>query len=137
MWSLGCMFAGMVRALDGLISLSHGLFSFFMSSSWFMFLMQIFRKEPFFYGHDNQDQLVKIAKVKILAYTPITNWMAFPKIFSFSISSTKAQPTHPRFSMPFLPYTSYFAIHLFSISSPKSSPKTPKTHPNIPVILFL
>uniref|UniRef100_M4F6U6 non-specific serine/threonine protein kinase n=1 Tax=Brassica campestris TaxID=3711 RepID=M4F6U6_BRACM len=34
MWSIGCMFAGM-----------------------------IFRKEPFFYGHDNQDQLVKIAKV--------------------------------------------------------------------------
>lgn len=27
-----------------------------------MFL-QIFRKEPFFYGHDNYDQLVKIAKV--------------------------------------------------------------------------
>lgn len=35
MWSLGCMFAGM-----------------------------IFRKEPFFYGHDNYDQLVKIAKVR-------------------------------------------------------------------------
>lgn len=35
MWSLGCMFAGM-----------------------------IFRKEPFFHGHDNYDQLVKIAKVK-------------------------------------------------------------------------
>jgi len=34
MWSLGCMFAGM-----------------------------IFRKEPFFYGHDNYDQLVKIARV--------------------------------------------------------------------------
>ncbi|XP_059624000.1 casein kinase II subunit alpha-like [Cornus florida] len=34
LWSLGCMFAGM-----------------------------IFRKEPFFYGHDNYDQLVKIAKV--------------------------------------------------------------------------
>ncbi|RAL40732.1 hypothetical protein DM860_008430 [Cuscuta australis] len=34
MWSLGCMFAGM-----------------------------IFRKEPFFYGQDNYDQLVKIAKV--------------------------------------------------------------------------
>uniref|UniRef100_A0A1S4BYE3 Casein kinase II subunit alpha n=2 Tax=Nicotiana TaxID=4085 RepID=A0A1S4BYE3_TOBAC len=33
LWSLGCMFAGM-----------------------------IFRKEPFFYGHDNYDQLVKIAK---------------------------------------------------------------------------
>lgn len=28
-----------------------------------LFLMQIFRKEPFFYGHDNHDQLVKIAKV--------------------------------------------------------------------------
>jgi len=24
----------------------------------------IFRKEPFFYGHDNYDQLVKIAKVR-------------------------------------------------------------------------
>eukprot|EP01096_Ripella_sp_DP13-Kostka_P001796 TRINITY_DN1224_c0_g1_i1.p1 TRINITY_DN1224_c0_g1~~TRINITY_DN1224_c0_g1_i1.p1 ORF type:complete len:342 (+),score=138.94 TRINITY_DN1224_c0_g1_i1:217-1242(+) len=34
MWSLGCMFAGMV-----------------------------FKKEPFFHGHDNQDQLVKIARV--------------------------------------------------------------------------
>ncbi|GMH14831.1 hypothetical protein Nepgr_016672 [Nepenthes gracilis] len=34
LWSLGCMFAGM-----------------------------IFRKEPFFYGHDNFDQLAKIAKV--------------------------------------------------------------------------
>jgi len=34
LWSFGCMFAGM-----------------------------IFRKEPFFHGHDNQDQLVKIAKV--------------------------------------------------------------------------
>lgn len=33
-WSLGCMFAGM-----------------------------IFKREPFFYGHDNYDQLVKIAKV--------------------------------------------------------------------------
>ncbi|CAI0406338.1 unnamed protein product, partial [Linum tenue] len=36
LWSLGCMFAGM-----------------------------IFRKEPFFYGHDNYDQLVKIAKVRV------------------------------------------------------------------------
>lgn len=34
MWSLGCMFASM-----------------------------IFRKEPFFHGQDNYDQLVKIAKV--------------------------------------------------------------------------
>ena len=35
MWSLGCMFAGMV-----------------------------FRKEPFFHGHDNYDQLVKIATAR-------------------------------------------------------------------------
>jgi casein kinase II subunit alpha len=34
LWSFGCMFAGL-----------------------------IFRKEPFFHGHDNYDQLVKIAKV--------------------------------------------------------------------------
>ena len=27
-------------------------------------LGMIFRKEPFFYGHDNYDQLVKIAKVR-------------------------------------------------------------------------
>merc|ERR1712137_1212008 len=44
LWSLGCMFAGM-----------------------------IFRKEPFFQGQDNQDQLVKIAKVlgtdELNAYT--------------------------------------------------------------------
>lgn len=36
LWSLGCMFSGM-----------------------------IFKKEPFFHGHDNYDQLVKIAKVKM------------------------------------------------------------------------
>jgi casein kinase II subunit alpha len=28
-----------------------------------MFAGMIFRKEPFFHGHDNNDQLVKIAKV--------------------------------------------------------------------------
>ena len=28
-----------------------------------MFASMIFRKEPFFHGHDNYDQLVKIAKV--------------------------------------------------------------------------
>ncbi|KAF2309676.1 hypothetical protein GH714_004562 [Hevea brasiliensis] len=36
-------------------------------------LLKIFRKEPFFYGHDNRDQLVKIAKAidfldKLLRY---------------------------------------------------------------------
>lgn len=29
-----------------------------------IYVLQIFRKEPFFYGHDNYDQLVKIAKVR-------------------------------------------------------------------------
>ena len=29
----------------------------------FLTALQIFRKEPFFHGHDNYDQLVKIAKV--------------------------------------------------------------------------
>lgn len=48
MWSLGCMFASMV----GVCSLSQSTYS-----------IQIFRKEPFFHGHDNSDQLVKIAKV--------------------------------------------------------------------------
>jgi predicted double-glycine peptidase len=31
--------------------------------TWCFFPFQIFRKEPFFYGQDNYDQLVKIAKV--------------------------------------------------------------------------
>jgi casein kinase II subunit alpha len=61
MWSLGCMFAGMVRLKhernhydDDASSLSH---------TYTIVGTQIFRKEPFFHGHDNQDQLVKIAKV--------------------------------------------------------------------------
>ncbi|KAJ0025834.1 hypothetical protein Pint_08668 [Pistacia integerrima] len=54
MWSLGCMFAGMVsQKLPIPSSNSCGVLS----------PLQIFRKEPFFYGHDNHDQLVKIAKV--------------------------------------------------------------------------
>ncbi|PQP96300.1 casein kinase II subunit alpha [Prunus yedoensis var. nudiflora] len=44
LWSLGCMFAGM-----------------------------IFRKEPFFYGHDNYDQLVKIAKIDLCAHQRTNN----------------------------------------------------------------
>lgn len=45
------MFASMVR---GPLS---GMFNF--TNVW----IQIFRKEPFFHGHDNYDQLVKITKV--------------------------------------------------------------------------
>ena len=38
----------------------------------------MFRKEPFFYGHDNYDQLVKIAKVnpKSLNFTHMQQTMA-------------------------------------------------------------
>ncbi|XP_021284610.1 casein kinase II subunit alpha-2-like isoform X1 [Herrania umbratica] len=78
MWSLGCMFAGMVRCkhygcllfmvyskplgsvlIVEQLCLLCGTITFFL----LCFPLQIFRKEPFFYGHDNHDQLVKIAKV--------------------------------------------------------------------------
>ena len=48
MWSLGCMFASMVRRRAPSVAVLSA---------------QIFRKEPFFHGHDNYDQLVKITKV--------------------------------------------------------------------------
>jgi casein kinase II subunit alpha len=59
MWSLGCMFASMVRsAADRLQGwLRQPLTSRARCPS------QIFRKEPFFHGHDNYDQLAKIAKI--------------------------------------------------------------------------
>jgi casein kinase II subunit alpha len=53
LWSYGCMFASMVRQTFPTLVPSCSTFFFF----------QIFRKEPFFHGHDNYDQLVKIAKV--------------------------------------------------------------------------
>lgn len=85
MWSLGAMFAGMViqpsrnplvvqcipngkcRAGDAVPpeSICH-LAADFPESAFltqFSVSLQIFRKEPFFHGHDNYDQLVKIAKV--------------------------------------------------------------------------
>ena len=69
MWSLGCMFAGMVRILI-FTDLQPGLWidmdPFEDIDSFGSFWLQIFRKEPFFYGHDNYDQLVKIAKVTTL-----------------------------------------------------------------------
>lgn len=40
-----------------------------MNFSWFLLPLQIFRKEPFFYGHDNHDQLVKIARVIVILYS--------------------------------------------------------------------
>lgn len=65
MWSLGCMFAAMVRIyFVKIICIHFPLLGGLSYSS----TMQIFRKEPFFYGHDNQDQLVKIAKVFIFTF---------------------------------------------------------------------
>ena len=46
----------------------NGFGSFEDTDSFGSFWLQIFRKEPFFYGHDNYDQLVKIAKVKTLTF---------------------------------------------------------------------
>lgn len=59
LWSFGCILASMVCCL--------GIFSLCWKPSdptlsWRL-RHQIFRKEPFFHGHDNFDQLVKIAKV--------------------------------------------------------------------------
>lgn len=67
MWSLGCMFAAMVTSpvqLARVATVCESALStdpampppLFCSS-------QIFKKEPFFHGHDNYDQLVRIAKV--------------------------------------------------------------------------
>ena len=53
MWSYGCMFASMVSCLTCALCFRTSI----------TYLLQIFRKEPFFHGHDNYDQLVKIAKV--------------------------------------------------------------------------
>jgi len=51
MWSFGCMFASMVSLNATFFQRRH------------IYCCKIFRKEPFFHGHDNYDQLVKITKV--------------------------------------------------------------------------
>ena len=67
MWSLGCMFAGLVRLVSLIFFFSKSSLLFFVTLAHvtpvFIYFHQIFRKEPFFHGHDNQDQLVRIAKV--------------------------------------------------------------------------
>ena len=62
MWSLGCMLASM-----------------------------IFRKEPFFHGHDNYDQLVRIAKVYILLFWAVGfNWGKITLIFTYRCSAQRS-----------------------------------------------
>ncbi|CAL5372776.1 unnamed protein product [Camellia sinensis] len=66
LWSLGCMFAGMLwwggskfDTMPCYVKVSVQYVMLIVKAC----AVQIFRKEPFFYGHDNYDQLVKIAKV--------------------------------------------------------------------------
>lgn len=70
MWSLGCMFASMVRSFRS------------STTSQVNDYVQIFRKEPFFHGHDNYDQLVKITKVlgtdDLYAYLEVCPYRRFP-----------------------------------------------------------
>ena len=54
-WSLGCMLAGIVSKIL--------YYSYIFFIIYCYFTIQIFKKEPFFQGADNYDQLVKIAKV--------------------------------------------------------------------------
>lgn len=49
--------------------------------------VQIFRKEPFFYGHDNHDQLVKIAKVCGMVSIQTSLWNSIIYVFSDLITS--------------------------------------------------
>ncbi|CAK9144042.1 unnamed protein product [Ilex paraguariensis] len=89
LWSLGCMFAGMYAFANSVLrkiclDISIGGPPLYQAAAqsyprkmcsilvdfdlrachlWDHGWLMIFRKEPFFYGHDNQDQLVKIAKV--------------------------------------------------------------------------
>ena len=60
MWSLGCMLASMIfRWKEGFWSPRDVRLTGFKIN----FTLTRNRKEPFFHGHDNYDQLVRIAKV--------------------------------------------------------------------------
>ena len=78
-----------------------------------MFASMIFRKEPFFHGHDNYDQLVKIAKVlgtdELFAYLDkydieleprfdeiLGRYFPFPFPFLF-FKKKKKKPFFPRY----------------------------------------
>ena len=71
MWSLGCMFASL-----------------------------IFKREPFFHGHDNYDQLVKIAKVlgtdALFAYVAKYNMKVDPHYDAILGRSVGPRPYPPK-----------------------------------------
>lgn len=54
--------------------------------------IQIFRKEPFFYGHDNSDQLVKIAKVGLVFFGGLC--ICFQTSHSFMLKQILADGCH-------------------------------------------
>ena len=71
MWSLGCMFAGMV-----------------------------FRKEPFFHGHDNYDQVrppIHRRRVVTAALDPATSPLG---CVSLRLAAPWPRPCRPRFVIP-------------------------------------
>lgn len=122
LWSLGCMFAGMVSFLHfgNILQLQMKHFFFFALAHllshalWILiFLLQIFRKEPFFYGHDNHDQLVKIAKVTINliimhSFVIWCNWLLIHMFLSVNNSSENANNEH------FLPHLCFFLFFILS-----------------------
>ena len=103
MWSLGCMFAGMVIIVistDLQPELGVNLDSFEDTDSFGSFWLQIFRKEPFFYGHDNYDQLVKIAKVKTLTFADMLFCRFTPANSSWALSGLDCNDLIAKFSGP-------------------------------------
>ena len=60
MWSLGCMLASMIFRWKGSF---WSLGDIRLTGFKINFTLTRNRKEPFFHGHDNYDQLVRIAKV--------------------------------------------------------------------------
>jgi len=87
MWSLGCMFAGI-----------------------------IFKKEPFFHGHDNSDQLVKIAKVcgtdELFAYLEKNMELNWTQLLLNKLENT--QENHGKNSLQMIINTSQFQKQLIS-----------------------
>lgn len=71
-----CFYCLVFRHGSSIVELNLRIFNYSMTDQFVLLklrghlpvcvLLQIFRKEPFFYGHDNYDQLVKIARVSVV-----------------------------------------------------------------------
>ena len=80
-----------------------------------MFAGMIFRKEPFFHGHDNYDQLVKIVKV-----------LGTDELFDY-LDKCDARPTATPPPPP--PPPRQTPSSAARLSTPRSSPKGARTAP--------